>query len=249
MSVIQVCMKHPYLRKFVPETDWYSSKSLTRMLKKHRVVYLKPNKGLQGQGVIRIKRLSKNTYEMTSGARISMLKKKALMKHVYREISSYPDYYLVQQGIDLATYQKRPFDVRLLLIKHTGMWRLTMTCVRAAAYKNSPVTNVSYNIKLKPIEELQFPLTKVLRETDQPLNSITTLRELIDLSYQVVKTLGRHFPVSILGLDFVLDKRGKIWFIEANTNPEVEALRQINKEKDYQRFVQAKRQITIIQPN
>lgn len=246
MKVFQICRNHPYLSHFVPETHWFSRKNVEKMVRKHSVVYLKPNKGLQGQGVIRIKRLSQYQYEIASGSKRSILSRKAMIKRVSDMVRKYPDYYLVQQGVHLATYRKRPFDIRVLLIKYRGRWRFTMTAVRAAAFKNATVTNVSHNVKWLPQNELQFSLNEVLRGNDQHLNPFSTLRELIDLSYQVVHTLGKRFPVSILGLDFILDRSGRLWFIEANTNPEVEALREINPERYYQLFVHASKQIKIM---
>ena len=69
----------------------------------------------------------------------------------------------------------------------------------------------------------------VLRNNDQKLNATDALWELIDVSHQIAQVLGSHFPFRIIGLDMAIDKKGHVWFIEANTDPVLKGMDRINK--------------------
>ncbi len=90
-------------------------------------VYLKPSKGKAGKGIMKLERRSGN--HKRREFRLSIQDGK--LSH----ISSYPDIrsvwnrikllqintedYIVQQGIDLASYKQRPYDLRVLMQKKT----------------------------------------------------------------------------------------------------------------------------------
>jgi D-alanine-D-alanine ligase-like ATP-grasp enzyme len=80
----------------------------------------------------------------------------------------------------------------------------------------------------------------LLKGTDQSLNRSETIRDLIDASQQIAQILGSRFPLNILGLDMGIDKKGYIWFIEANTKPDCKGLEMIDR-KLYRKYLRAKR--------
>lgn len=130
--------------------------------------------------------------------------------------------YLVQQGIEFATYRRRPFDVRLVLQKPLNRWLVTLMTAKVAPRKNSLVTNIAKGGK--------------------DHHTLETLRELVDVSHQIVQVLNSRFPLQIVGLDMGIDKRGKIWFIEANTKPDCQGLENLDR-KLYKKYREAKKLI------
>lgn len=222
----------PIISRYVPETHWYKVRYLHRMLRTYSTVYIKPDKGRRGNGVIRVKRLNDSESEITykhSSQRCSTKHLNAELKKILHPQKKY----IIQQGIDMATYNHRPFDVRVVLQKILGRWHLSWISAKVAPRKTSIVTNVA-----KGAQDVK--IIKTLQGIDQPLNILEVQRELIDASYQIAQILGSHFPFNIVGLDMSIDKKGKIWFIEANTKPDFRGLRKLDRNQ-YQKYIAAKK--------
>ena len=222
------------LANHVPKTKWLQSSALSSMLKKYSTIYVKPDTGSSGRGIIRIKRLNdtfceisykKSTVKCAIRDAMPILKKRMLRNKKY----------IVQQGIALATYQGRPFDLRVVLQYTDNKWNITWMSAKVASRKNAVVTNVAQGAKDKKIEP-------TIRGADQNFKASEKLLELKALSYRIAKKLGSRFSVGILGLDMGIDRYGKIWFIEANTNPSFHGLRKIDPVQ-YRRYLIAKRKM------
>jgi YheC/D like ATP-grasp len=223
----------PILRKHVPETVWFREKELSRMLDTYSTVYVKPDKGRKGIGIVRLKRLSSSTCELSSEQGSQQLS----FSKAVRELRSQFDprkSYLIQQGIDLATYQKCPFHIRLVLQKPFNRWRLSLTSALVGKDEHAVVTNVSRGNQ-------EFSVEHVLLRNDQNLNPLATFRELIDVSHQIATVLASKLPLLVVGLDMGIDKNGKIWFIEANTKPDCVGMQAFNDAKSYDKYLQAKK--------
>ena len=52
-----VMWQHPHLRSCLPETIWYSEENIKKMLKQSPSVFVKPDKGGGGSGIIRVRKL------------------------------------------------------------------------------------------------------------------------------------------------------------------------------------------------
>lgn len=222
------------LSRHVPETHWYNAKTLTRMLTAYPMLYIKPDKGSQGTGIIRVKRIN-NSESLISFKASS---KKYLNTKIASEVAKrmlHGKKYIIQQGISLATYQKKPFDMRIVLQKPSNQWLLTWMSAKVAPRSDSIVTNVAKGACDAKIKE-------VLRGADQRLDVPTVLKELSEVSYKIARKLGSRFPLRIVGLDMGIDKDGKVWFIEANTNPSFHGLKKFDPVQ-YRRYLRAKKQI------
>ena len=103
-----------------------------------------------------------------------------------------------------------------------------------AKQKDAVVTNISRG-------NFDLSLEEVMQKNDQKLNPMNTIRELTDGSHQIVHVLGSRFPLLVLGLDMAIDKQGKVWFIEVNTNPDCIGLEKVNDEKSYQKYLDLKK--------
>lgn len=227
-------MNDPIISRYVPETDWFTASSFQRMIETYSTVYIKPDIGRRGNGIIRVKKLydgeSEISYEQTS---IQCLTKEVVVR--LKKILNPNKKYIVQQGIELATYDHRPFDVRIVLQKPLNRWQVTWISAKVASQSTSVVTNIA-----KGAKDVKF--IKALKGADQPLNVFEVQRELIDVSHQIVQILDSHFPLTIIGLDMGIDKKGKIWFIEANTKPDFSGLKSFDR-KQYKKYLKAKKLI------
>jgi hypothetical protein len=224
-------LNDPILCSHVPETHWFSKGQLERMLHSHSVVYVKPNKGRKGIGIYRLKLLSDSICELS----FKNTSKQLSFSEALDELVSLLDpakSYLVQEGIDLATYDKCPFHIRVVMQKPMNRWQLSIMSGIVAKKENSVVTN-------RGCRELS--IEEVLQLNDQELNPMHTLRQLTDISHQIAYILGSQLPLLLIGLDIGIDKKGKIWFIEANTKPDCSGMKKINDERSYQKYVEFKK--------
>lgn len=219
-----------FIAKHVPETDWYDIKSFWRLLDIYSVVYVKPDRGVQGNDIFRVKRKSDNEYEIASVDTAKIVSRKALDAELQKAMANRS--YIVQQGIDLATYKACPFDIRVVMQKPSTYWQLTLTSAKVALREEAVVTNVAKGAK-------DYYLNDILRSYDQRQDPLATLRELADLSHQIASLLGVKFPLRIIGLDMAIDKHGKIWYIEANTRPQCEQCKLVNDKLSLYKFDEA----------
>jgi hypothetical protein len=225
-------MRDPIISRYVPRTDWFHAYTLKRMLSTYSTVYIKPDIGRKGNGIIRVKKISDSEGEISHGDRSI----RCSIINVYQELQYRlrpGKKYLVQQGIELATYHKRPFDVRIVLQKPLNRWETTLMCAKVASATNSVVTNVAKGAK-------DVNLYKALRGVDQPINSVEVMRDLLDVSFQIAQILNSRYPLKIIGLDLAVDQKGKVWFIEANTRPDCVGLEWVDPQL-YRKYVEAKK--------
>jgi len=222
------------LSRHVPETHWYNAATLTKMLTAFPVIYIKPDTGSSGTGIIRVKRLNNSESLISFKASSKKYPNTKIASEVAKRMHRGKKY-IIQQGIPLATYQKKPFDLRIVLQKPSNRWLLTWMSAKVAPRSNSIVTNVAKGARDAKIEE-------VLRGADQRLNVPAVQEELSDVSYKIARKLGSRFPLRIVGLDMGIDKKGKVWFIEANTRPGFNGLKKFDPVQ-YRRYLRAKKQI------
>ncbi|HEY2493168.1 MAG TPA: YheC/YheD family protein [Paenibacillus sp.] len=222
------------LSRHVPETHWYHNATLTMMLRAFPVLYIKPDKGSSGTGIIRVKRLNSSKSLISFKATSKMCPNTSIVSEVVKRMRR-DKKYIIQQGIALATYRNKPFDLRIVLQKPSDRWLLTWMSAKVAPRSNSIVTNVAKGARDARIKE-------ILRGADQPLNVSRVLKKLSRVSYKVARKLGSYFPLRIVGLDMGIDKKGKVWFIEANTKPSFHGLKKFDPVQ-YRRYLHAKKRI------
>jgi hypothetical protein len=152
MKKAKPLMDDPIMSRHVPEMYWLNDASFQRMLQTYPTVYIKPDKGRKGNGIIRLKKL--NDWESEISYR-QTITKRIPSDIVVPEIKKlYPrKKYLIQQGIELATCNHCPFDLRLVLKKPLNRWLVSMMSARIAPRNTSVVTNVAKGAKEITITE------------------------------------------------------------------------------------------------
>jgi hypothetical protein len=244
--LIQDCLKHPDIRFFnpsffskwslaewlrggkltqglIPETEKLSGAgTLAPMLRKHRIVYLKPVKGKAGKGIMKIARLPRRrgvtpyrmTYYLSGGntdsnrfSRISQLNE-AVQKHTNGKE------YIAQQGIELASAGGRPFDLRVLVQKNSrGEWKISGVGARVAG-ESSITTHVPRGGSIDDPAKL---LTIVFGATSGKRILKEAKRTAIEVAQQIERGSGHN--LGEMSMDLGVDTSGKLWFFEANSKP------------------------------
>lgn len=219
MKYNKVLLKDPWLSAYVPKTLWFSVTALEDMLKAYPVVFIKPNSSHRGKRIIRVKSVpqrcalfqEKLLYELRYSYKeeVKIHSLEEVMKEVVNEIKPNKKY-IVQQGIDLATFDGLPFDLRILMHKPGKRWQMSGWLARVAK-KDQIVTNHIRGAKA-------LPLDQALKDSKH-LNTVDLTMKLGDLAQQMSHALGSYFNLRILALDMAVDKKGNLWFIEMNSSP------------------------------
>lgn len=223
-------LKHPVLRKHVPDTNLYSSNTLLEMLNKHQVVYVKPSKGTSGNGVIKVVKHnnSKFTYHAGTAPRSFSTYKEMFTS---LEQTKYSGEHIVQKGIDLLKYKGLIFDLRVMVQKNEKkQWEVTAYIGRLAHPKKA-VTNFHNGGTPMPLEALLRPFLSDDKNTKY-------IQSLKDLGYRIATEFHKSFPkFTEVGIDFGLDSSMKPWIIEVNTRPDAYIFDQLKDKKMFQRVI------------
>ncbi|MEO3947520.1 YheC/YheD family protein [Gorillibacterium sp. CAU 1737] len=206
-------LDHPQLKEYVPDTISESKGNLHAYLTRYRTVYVKPNNGTGGRGIIRVK-------IARDGAYVFQLKDKKLQFRTYDglykaiEPITTRKVHLIQKGIPLLKIKGRPFDIRVMVQKEeTGSWIHTGTIARIARPK-LVVTN--YHSGGTPIE-----LEKLLIHFLPPKRVKVYMKKLEALGVQIAEHMEEGYPfVTAIGVDIGLDAALRPWIIEVNTRPD-----------------------------
>jgi hypothetical protein len=209
-------MKTGNIRMHLPATMKLNKQSFITMLTRYETVYLKPNQGAFGVGVMQVRKMehkknpSYRVHVGTQQKRFQSIHKAYDFVMANRVNSDY----LVQQGIDLLLWKKRPFDLRLMIAKQKdATWRNEGFLGRAAHPKKI-VTNIRSGGTALAIEDLLSPYTNRITQK-------SIIRKLNTLGSRICRQLQKNYPgIQLFGIDMGIDRSLKPWVIEVNTRPE-----------------------------
>ncbi len=214
-QVHQLLHQDEAVRHLLPETHPYRTSWIRPMLNRYGTVYIKPNKGSLGQGVIRLMK-QKNLYTIQyTTATGTLTRTNQSLKEVipFLKRRTARSSYLIQQGLNLARIGGRVVDFRVLVQRNgRGEWTITSTVGRIANDRNI-VSNLARGGTLRKAAE-------VIRELEDIPNK-PTASQLRRLTMNIVHSFDRkiqgHFAE--LGIDLALDQNGKFWLLEINSKP------------------------------
>lgn len=217
MRMHKLMQADPVLRQHLPTTRRVTGSGVvTQMMGGHGGAYLKPQNGAQGKGIIRLRRAGKGiSYTLTtdnySRVRGQAASVAGALSQLRRRVAL--SNYIVQPDLNLLRINGRVCDVRVLVQKDAdGAWHVTGVAVRAGA-PGSVVSNLHGGGRSMRLEGV---LQRALGADE---SIVDQLREQIErLALRIAEVLSRSTScLGELGVDLGVDKKGKIWIIEANS--------------------------------
>ncbi|RFU60466.1 YheC/YheD family endospore coat-associated protein [Peribacillus glennii] len=210
-----ILQKERKVSAFLPETVPFSRENLVNMAGKHPILYMKPTNGKAGRGIYQLQRKD-DRYVLQYQLKKKNIKKffQTLYGLYYVLVRMVKEPYVIQQGISLATYQDRIFDIRALAQKDGhGEWGITGMGIRIAG-AGGITTHVPRG---GSIGEPKNVLSAVFPDSD----SDRMIASVHNTVLMIAGVLENEWPaLAECSMDIGIDKQGKMWFIEANSKPE-----------------------------
>ncbi|MCD9022516.1 YheC/YheD family protein [Cohnella silvisoli] len=201
-----------FLAAHIPTTRLLNRRTLSELLNRYGMVYVKPVKGSLGVGVMRIDQ-STGSWVIQSGMnRTSFSTFEKAYQGLRKRINGKA--YLVQRGIHMLRYKMKPLDFRVMVQKGNRVgWEVTGIAARVA-HPGKAVTNGSQGGSI-------YAAKMLLRRTSGNAQAAKLSRLFKRLGLSTAKRLGATYPgMRELGLDIAVDGEHRAWILEVNTKPD-----------------------------
>jgi glutathione synthase/RimK-type ligase-like ATP-grasp enzyme len=212
------------VRDYLPESMAYSSEQLIDAMERLSSLYIKPTNSSIGKGVIKVTKKENEEWQLCwSNIEPKMLSDKKAQAFIHEKVGTQS--YLIQQAISLATYQGRPYDLRVSAQRgDKGKWQITGIAGKVAA-SGRHVTNLAKGGEARRCEELfrasGFDPYRMKADVEQA-------------SLIIAESLSERIPaMADVGLDVGVDQSGRIKLIEVNGRDQRYEFKQL---KMYQTF-------------
>ncbi len=233
----KVLMKSAAISPLIPETARFGRENLNRMLQKYGMVYIKPERGTYGNGVMRVEVVRESGRTLYQYQRDTKITRKTDVEALYFSLKKHigSRSYLIQKGIALLKHKDRRFDLRVMVqLSPQGKWETTGMIGRVAQ-SGKIVTNYHNGGKPTSVEKLLSPHMDAARQAGL-IRRLNKLGEDIGRFYHK-KNLG----FKQLGVDVGLDRTLTPWIIEVNTNPDPYIFNQLKDKSMYRRVMAYRR--------
>lgn len=229
-----VLLRDSSIAPYLPETFRFSAGKLLQMLREHGVVYVKPDRGRFGHGVMRVAMLPT---PKGTGYRLNY-RSKARVYISYDELLSAVNSiqgqraYIVQRGINLLTHRGRPFDIRVMVQKSPeGTWKTTGYVARVAAPRRIVTNFYGGGTAMELVHVLQPYLSR--------LKAAVYIRSLCRLGELVAVRSHQAWPfLKAVGLDIAIDQEMRSWILEVNSQPLADVFAKLKDKTMYRRMRQ-----------
>jgi len=213
------------IRPYLPDTALCDEDTLTSYLAQYHMVYLKPEDGGQGIGIVKAWREDgRYGYIIERGDPEYCAAPSELYNRLFANAvpftwkpvtnTTYDTPYIVQRGIHLAQIRGRPFDIRLMMMRDAAeKWNYAGMLAKVAREK-SIVTNISKGGYVLSVDDALYRSLGISGE-----KAIRMKNEIIRLGFMCNEVYSRHMYLPEIGYDIAIDQSGKIWIIEANIGP------------------------------
>jgi hypothetical protein len=222
----QALMENPDASSLVPYTEKFSDfKQLFFMLEEFRVLYLKKRFGARGYGIIQVKKTVQGI-EVARVIKGSQVKETFVTEEECRDCLQKfvkRNRYIVQRGVPYENNRKQ-VDFRGYIQKDSSkVWQVRGIIGRLAK-PGSVITNLRYTERVLPGEEaLEEFYGFDKKETERVICKMKDA--CIRAGESLDKNIGHFGDVA---LDFIVDPKGDIYFLEANSNYGHESLGKLN---------------------
>ncbi|TVY07411.1 YheC/YheD family endospore coat-associated protein [Paenibacillus cremeus] len=222
----------------LPSTTRYKdSKELLKICKRYSTVYLKPQGGTGGRGILRLQRLQGGEAFLLQGrdpSRQIIPAHRVEATQLATRLSSLKlnDRYIVQQGIQLELKDGRVHDFRMLVQKDgTGQWQIT-GCAGRIGPRKSVTSNLHGGGTASPMDSL-------LKSRFGSSEKVAEIKETAyALGLNVVEHLDTKFDTFCeVGIDLAVDPKGHVWLLEVNPKPSREVFYRIGEKETYRKAI------------
>ncbi|WP_409342343.1 YheC/YheD family protein [Paenibacillus sp. MBLB4367] len=229
----EALLEYESIKPFIPKTMRMTAGNLRDMLEQLRMVYVKPDKGTYGGGVMRVEITGgeQPLYRYQLGERVRKYRTyPALFRNIRRSAGRRS--YLAQKGIHLLTYKNRRFDLRVMVqLNPQKNWETTGIIGRVA-HPRKIVTNFHNGGKLVPAETLLGASAGTSEKAQK------VLHKLEKLGVEVGEALHKRYPgIREIGIDVGLDGELKPWILEVNTRPDPYIFRRLANKGIFARII------------
>lgn len=221
------------IREYLPPTAIFSARTLAEFMGSYDAVYIKPDREHQGKGIVK-------AWKRRSGGYASVrIRGEAVrcgtIDELYRGIMnrSLPQPYVIQKAVPLASIHGRPFDIRVMMMRNRrGRWQYFGLYSKVAGPK-SIVTNISTSRGY--VTTFEKSMNKSLGMNRTEVREVK--RKLVQLSHAICERAGRIRYYQKVGIDYAVDRKGRIWLIEVNfTYPGYKGFSRLPNLKYYRRI-------------
>lgn len=225
----KVLLKHSSIKSFIPDTRKFNKQSLKTMIQKYGMVYVKPEQGTYGMGVMKAEKDGKCFAYQLGEKRQVFQTFDAFYASLSKQVRGKS--YLIQKGIHLLKHNNRRFDIRVMVqINPKGKWEATGIIGRLG-HPSKIVTNYHSGGKPLAIETLLNA-----HVTKRKLALLT--EEMYELGTRIAGHLQKTYPnFKNIGVDIGLDSKFVPWIIEVNTNPDPYIFNQLKDKTMYRKVI------------
>lgn len=226
----KILMDNPSIRPFIPDTRKFNRDNLKTMLSKYGMVYIKPERGTYGLGVMKAEAVGSSQYAyQIEEKRLTFTSFDAFYTSLIRKIKKRS--YLIQKGIHLLKHNKRRFDIRVMIqLNPSKQWEATGVIGRLGHPKKI-VTN--YHSDGKPMDIHKLLESHIPQGRRQAL-----VQELYDLGLRIAHHMKKKYPyLKQIGVDIGLDHTLTPWIIEVNVNPDPFIFNQLKNKSMYRKVI------------
>ncbi|WP_342562174.1 YheC/YheD family protein [Paenibacillus sp. FSL R7-0345] len=222
------------IKRYIPDTRRFSKSNLEQMIYSYGMIYIKPERGTYGNGVIRAERGEQQGFKYQYEEIVRHFDTfEAFHKSLAKKTGSRS--YLIQKGIHLLKHNSRRFDIRVMVqVSPKGAWEATGIIGRLG-HPRKIVTNYHSGGKPMAIETL-------LHSHLSPHRLAQLTEELNVLGVRMASHMRKTYPkIQKIGVDIGLDRSLTPWIIEVNMNPDPYIFNQLKDKSMYKKVMRYRR--------
>lgn len=213
LAVSFLLLETPATAAYIPDTRLLYKNSLYEMLDAYPQVYIKPDKGVQGHGIMRVEKTKNGHFLIRSNLyKVHCDDFDTLWSVVYK--LTYESRHIIQKAIHSSTNKGMPFDIRIHVFRINGSWKAGVMYARV----DSP-DKVTTNVLQGGTSVLIDTLFKQHLRYDDKLQK-KMLEKLTDCAQTIAVTVSGMYPrYKEYGIDIGLDDKRRLWVYEVNISP------------------------------
>ncbi|WP_332651469.1 YheC/YheD family protein [Lysinibacillus sp. 54212] len=209
----------------LPKTSLLNYKSFRNFMYRYWEVVIKPCYGQHGNGIVKVEKKLWQPYDIHA---LNKIRNAQHIDEIYTDLKGYyfsAKPYIVQRRIPLATVENCPIDVRVMLTKVNGEWRVTGKIVKVAG-ENFFITNaVQKVLKLEEAIEKSSLWWK---------DSLTISKRMDEICLEAANHLDQQvLELQHIGFDLGITNSGRIWLFEGNYKPDISMFYELDDKSIY----------------